>query len=343
MCVREGHVVCGGCPAPGGCRCRSQSRPRPRCCHPSSSSPSSPSPSPPSHLPPPSSASPARLAPPQCDIPLGCCFFTGPWTVTRSSLRVPRRVAAFCRPLRPVLLLVSFPRSRSPVIGVPGLRWMWHGVPFAPGYLSCLAGPLLLVCCARPCPSWCGSRVLCVCVAPPPVCWRSWVPLLRPHSCATRLPPRTRISRLCMTLTVPRTVGWSRPCCHPRGGQRRQQDPVAGCASVKISVSQRRCSGCALWGREERFISSQNNAGKCRDMGTAHTTRTAHPQRIKPRAHIRPANDGHERCHSAQWGAPATLQHTIPLRCQSGPTTTDPLTEEHRGLCLHKPLVPLIP
>ena len=26
-----------------------------------------------------------------------------------------RRVAAFCRPLRPVLLLVSFPRSRSPV------------------------------------------------------------------------------------------------------------------------------------------------------------------------------------------------------------------------------------
>ena len=32
-----------------------------------------------------------------------------------------RRVAAFCRPLRPVLLLVSFPRSRSPVVGVLGL------------------------------------------------------------------------------------------------------------------------------------------------------------------------------------------------------------------------------
>ena len=31
-----------------------------------------------------------------------------------------RRVAAFCRPLRPVLLLVSFPRSRSPVVGVLG-------------------------------------------------------------------------------------------------------------------------------------------------------------------------------------------------------------------------------
>ena len=43
----------------------------------------------------------------------------GPWTVTRSSLRMLRWVAAFCRPLRPVLLLVSFPRSRSPVVGVP--------------------------------------------------------------------------------------------------------------------------------------------------------------------------------------------------------------------------------
>ena len=41
------------------------------------------------------------------------------------------RVAAFCRPLRPVLLLVSFPRSRSPVVGVPGLCWTWRDVPFA--------------------------------------------------------------------------------------------------------------------------------------------------------------------------------------------------------------------
>ena len=59
--------------------------------------------------------------PPLCDIPSGCCSFTGPWTVTRSSLRMLRWVAAFCRPLRPVLLLVSFPRSRSPVVGVSGL------------------------------------------------------------------------------------------------------------------------------------------------------------------------------------------------------------------------------
>ena len=58
---------------------------------------------------------------PLCGIPSGCCSFTGPWTVTRSSLRMLRRVAAFCRPLRPVLLLVSFPRSQSPVVGVLGL------------------------------------------------------------------------------------------------------------------------------------------------------------------------------------------------------------------------------
>ena len=63
----------------------------------------------------------AAIPCPLCDIPSGCCSFTGPWTVTRSSLRMLRRVAAFCRPLRPVLLLVSFPRSRSPVVGVLGL------------------------------------------------------------------------------------------------------------------------------------------------------------------------------------------------------------------------------
>ena len=71
---------------------------------------------------------------PLCDIPSGCCFFKGPWTVTHFSLRpfrMLRRVAAFCRPLRPVLLLVSFPRLRSPVVGVLGLCWMRHGVPFA--------------------------------------------------------------------------------------------------------------------------------------------------------------------------------------------------------------------
>ena len=69
--------------------------------------------------------------PPPCDMTSGCCFLTGPWTVTRSPLRMLRRVAAFCRLLRSVLLLVSLPRLRSPVVGVPGLCWMWQDVPFA--------------------------------------------------------------------------------------------------------------------------------------------------------------------------------------------------------------------
>ena len=68
-------------------------------------------------------------ATPLCDIPSGCCFFMGPWTVTRSSLCILRRVAAFCWLLRPVLLLVLFPHSRSPVVGVLGLCWLWR-VPF---------------------------------------------------------------------------------------------------------------------------------------------------------------------------------------------------------------------
>ena len=91
---------------------------------------------------------------PRCDIPSGCCFFTGPWTVTRSSLRMLRRVAAFCRPLRPVLLLVSFPRSRSPVVGVPGLCWMWRDVPFACALFDCL-------CCPRAAPL--GAAEICGC------------------------------------------------------------------------------------------------------------------------------------------------------------------------------------
>ena len=63
----------------------------------------------------------ARSVPPCVTFRLVVVPLKGPWMVPRSSLRMLRRVAAFCRPLRPVLLLVSFPRSRSPVVGVPGL------------------------------------------------------------------------------------------------------------------------------------------------------------------------------------------------------------------------------
>ena len=38
----------------------------------------------------------SRAAPPLRDIPSGCGFFTGPWTVTRSSLRQLRGTNAFC-------------------------------------------------------------------------------------------------------------------------------------------------------------------------------------------------------------------------------------------------------
>ena len=62
-------------------------------------------------------------------------------------------------------------------------------------------------------PAFCVSVLLlplsvgapgCPCRAPPPV----------PPAC----PPRTRVSHLRTTWTVPCAVGWSQPCCHPRGG-----------------------------------------------------------------------------------------------------------------------------
>ena len=63
----------------------------------------------------------AAARPPPPRVTFRLVVVMGPWTVTHSSLRMLRRVAAFCRPLRPVLLLVSFLRSRSPVVGVLGL------------------------------------------------------------------------------------------------------------------------------------------------------------------------------------------------------------------------------
>ena len=73
---------------------------------------------------------------------------------------------------------------------------------------------LLLVCCARPCPSWCGSRVLCVSVAPPPVCW---CPFWRSHSCPPCLPPHTNISHLRTMWTVPCAVAPPPPLCGDHG------------------------------------------------------------------------------------------------------------------------------
>ena len=72
---------------------------------------------------------------PLCDIPAGCCSFTGPWTVTRSSLRMLRRVAAFCQPLRPVLLAVvsAFAEPSSWCVGtVLNVAWCAVCVSAAP-------------------------------------------------------------------------------------------------------------------------------------------------------------------------------------------------------------------
>ena len=127
---------------------------------------------------------------PLCDIPSCCCSFTGPWTVPRSSLRMLRRVAAFCRPLRPVFLPVSLPRSRSPVVGVLGLCWMWRDVPFARQRRP-VVGILGL------CLLWRWSFD-CFCFAPPPL-----VP------CATGR--RTAASAPCVPSSVTETPESQRP------------------------------------------------------------------------------------------------------------------------------------
>ena len=48
-------------------------------------------------------------------------FLFGAWTVTRSSLGMLHWVAAFCGPVQPMFLLVSFLRWWSPVVDVLGL------------------------------------------------------------------------------------------------------------------------------------------------------------------------------------------------------------------------------
>ena len=81
---------------------------------------------PPFQTPPPPSSWELKRAP--CVTFVGLLFLHGPWTVTDSSLRVLRRAAAFCRPLRPVFLLVSLLRWRIPGIGVLGVVLVGAGV-----------------------------------------------------------------------------------------------------------------------------------------------------------------------------------------------------------------------
>ena len=61
-----------------------------------------------------------------CEVPLGCGFFTGPWTVTRSSLRMLRRVNAFDRCTR-CFLRCRFSASGAQQLGNWGLCWLSWG------------------------------------------------------------------------------------------------------------------------------------------------------------------------------------------------------------------------
>ena len=150
--------------------------------------------------------------PPLCDIPSGCCFFTGPWTVAHSSLRMLRRVTAFCRPLRPVLLLVSFPRLRSAVVGVPGLCWMWRDVPFARQ-----RRPIIGV--LRMCWLLWGSFHCFCCPPPPPPQKAMWEMQHRARGfrITKRSPSVVVHSSVVSGIHRPCTVQWvflpPRPCC----------------------------------------------------------------------------------------------------------------------------------
>ena len=128
-------------------------------------------------------------APPPCGIPSGGGFFARPWTVTRSSLRMLRRVAAFCRPLRPVLPLVSLPRPWSPVVGALGV------VPVVAGFVlrSLLPTPLRILvvhhmprrasACVRPS---CSTPSACRAGHPPPASpWRRKPHVLHPGAWCT--------------------------------------------------------------------------------------------------------------------------------------------------------------
>ena len=73
-----------------------------------------------------------------------------------------RRIVAFCRPLWPVLLLVSFPCSRSPVVDVLGLCRLLQG-----SFDFFLLSPHLR-------PQAVHNLPLCVSVPPPPFTWSQW-------------------------------------------------------------------------------------------------------------------------------------------------------------------------
>ena len=118
------------------------------------------------------------------------------------------------------------------------LSWLPPPLPHCPPPPCLLHSPSSLLvwlprsvwlCCSSPCPlailgAPCAHPLLSHPPAPPP-------------------PPRTRISRPRTTLTVSCAVGWSRPCCHPRGGHL----PVAGRSPRPYRVHGHLVEGGGVW------------------------------------------------------------------------------------------------
>ena len=63
---------------------------------------------------------------PLCDISSGCCFLTGLWTITRSSLRAPHRVTVFWRFSGCWCPLCRVPASVDSLACVLVVRWAIH-------------------------------------------------------------------------------------------------------------------------------------------------------------------------------------------------------------------------
>ena len=87
---------------------------------------------------------------PLCDIPSGCCSFTGPWTVTCSSLRILRQVAAFCRPLLLLPPMRMLPHPLRSGFLFP-LSWLSPCLPHLPSSLLLCLPRSVWLCCSSPC------------------------------------------------------------------------------------------------------------------------------------------------------------------------------------------------
>ena len=83
---------------------------------------------------------------PRCDISFGCGFFTGPWTVTRSSLRSGRQVVIFGGAFASIFSVSGVPLPLLVFSPFPSglLRLCVCLCPFSPGWFAlrgfCVSG-----------------------------------------------------------------------------------------------------------------------------------------------------------------------------------------------------------